>query len=64
MTMNKYKLFNKIVFYRNKDHMLQEQLDLAKTKYDDVHAKLDKSEELSTNRSAQLDNMHAVRYSK
>jgi hypothetical protein len=40
--------------------MLQEQLDLSKSKYDDVHAKLDKSEELSTNRSAQLDNMHEV----
>ena len=35
---------------------LQEQLDLAKTKYDEVHAKLDISDELSTKRSAQLDN--------
>ena len=40
--------------------MVQEQLNLAKTKYDDVHAKLDKSEELSTTREAQLDNVHAV----
>uniref|UniRef100_A0A673XVJ1 Uncharacterized protein n=1 Tax=Salmo trutta TaxID=8032 RepID=A0A673XVJ1_SALTR len=47
-------------FLQEQNHRLQEQLDLAKTKYDDVHAKLDKSEELSTNRSAQLDNMHAV----
>ena len=39
---------------------LQEQLDLAKTKYDEVHSKLDKSVELSTNRRAEFDNMHAV----
>jgi hypothetical protein len=36
----------------------------AKTKYDDVNAKLDQSEELSTNRSAQLDNMHAVLFER
>ena len=39
---------------------LQEELDLAKTKYEVVHSKLDKSVELSTNRSAQFDNMQAV----
>ena len=39
---------------------LQEQLDLAKTKYDVVQSKLDKSVELSTNRSVQFDNMQAV----
>ena len=38
---------------------LQEQLDLAKTKYDVIQSKLDKSE-LSTNRSTQFDNMQAV----
>jgi hypothetical protein len=38
---------------QEQNHMLQKQLDLANTKYDDVHAKLDKSEELSTNRSVQ-----------
>ena len=42
------------------NHCLQEQLDLAKTKYDVVHCKLDKSVELSTNRSTQFDNMQAV----
>jgi hypothetical protein len=45
---------------QEQNHMLQEQINLAKTKYDDVHTKLDTSEELSTNRSAQLDNMHTV----
>ena len=38
---------------------LQEQLDLAQNKYDVVHSKLDTSVELSTNRSAQFDNMQA-----
>jgi hypothetical protein len=33
------------------NRFLQEQLDLAKTKYDVVHSKLDSSVELSTNRS-------------
>lgn len=32
----------------------------SKTKYDEVHTKLDKSDELSTNKSLQLDNMHVV----
>jgi hypothetical protein len=40
MTTNEHKLFNKIVFYRNKIVFLQEHLDLVKTKYEDVHAKL------------------------
>ena len=47
-------------FWQEQNRFLQEQLDLAKTKYDHVHTKLDKSDELSTNRSTQLDNMHAV----
>ena len=40
--MNEHKLFNKIVVSRNK------------TKYDVVHSKLDKSFELSTNRTHNL----------
>jgi hypothetical protein len=42
------------------NRLLQEQLNLAKTKCDEVHTKLDKYDELSTNRSAQLNNMQAV----
>lgn len=42
------------------NRLQQEQLDLAKTKYDEVHAKLDKSDKFFTNRSTQRDNMHAV----
>ena len=40
---------------------LQEQLDLAKTKYEVVHSKLDTSVELCANRSAQFDNMQVVK---
>ena len=39
---------------------LQEELDLAKTKYDVVHSKQNKSVELSTNRSTKCDNIQAV----
>ena len=42
------------------EHKLLNKIDLAINKYDEVHAKADKSEKLAISRCAQLGNMHAV----
>jgi hypothetical protein len=44
----------------SEDAMQEQELDLTKNKCDEVHVKLDKSEELPKNRSTQLEYMCAV----
>ena len=69
-TASRGTAFEKITIERSDDkelaqtleqiRILQEQLDLAKNKYDKVHTKLDESDELAKNNGEQLDALQAV----